>query len=114
MEAAAWCLICRAARSRARAKLRAEVHATAGSRESADLLSLLRALEAEPEPVAADDDNPRASGSLALVDMLNDPSLSGDERIEAKAALEKLDRAGLEVFQLILRRDERRRASRAS
>ena len=114
MEAAAWCLICRAARSRARAKLRAEVHATAGSRESADLLSLLRALEAEAEPVAADDDNPRASGSLALVDMLNDPSLSGDERIEAKAALEKFDRAWLEVFQLILRRDERRRASRAS
>ena len=109
-EAAAWYLICRAARSRARAKLRAEAHATAGSRESADLLSLLRALE----PVAADDDNPRASGSLALVDMLNDPSLSGDERIEAKAALEKFDRAGLEVFQLILRRDERRRASRAS
>lgn len=35
--------------------------------------------------------------------MLNDPSLSGDERIEAKAALEKFDRAGLEVFQLILR-----------
>lgn len=46
--------------------------------------------------------------------MLKDPSLSGDERIEAKAALEKFDRAGLEVFQLILRRDERRRASRAS
>lgn len=113
-EAAAWYLICRAARSRARAKLRAEAHATAGSRESADLLSLLRALEAEAEPVAADDDNPRASGSLALVDMLNDPSLSGDERVEAKAALEKFDRAGLEVFQLILRRDERRRASRAS
>jgi len=42
------------------------------------------------------------------------PSLSGDERVEAKAALEKFDRAGLEVFQLILRREERRRASRAS
>lgn len=113
-EAAAWYLSCRAARSRARAKLRAEAHATAGSRESADLLSLLRALEAEAEPVAADDDNPRASGSLALVVMLEDPGLTADERAEAKAALEKFDRAGLEVFQLILRRDERRREQRTA
>lgn len=113
-KAATWYLRCRAARGRARAKLRAEAHATAGSRESADLLSLLRALEAEAEPVAADDDNPRASGSLALVDMLNDPALSGEERSEAKAALEKFDQAGLEVFHLILRRDERRREQRAA
>jgi hypothetical protein len=113
-EAAAWYLSCRAARSRARAKLRTEAHATAGSRESADLLSLLRALEAEAEPVAADDENPRASGSLALVDILNDPALSDEERAEAKAAHERYVRAGLDVFRFVLRRDERRREQRSA
>lgn len=113
-EAAAWYLSCRAARSRARAKLRAEAHATAGSRESADLLSLLRALEAEAEPVAADDDNPRASGSLALVDILNDPALTDEERAEARDAHERYARAGLVVFEFVVRRDERRREQRTA
>jgi hypothetical protein len=109
-EAATWYLACRAARSRTLAKLRAEAHATAGSRESADLLRVLEALTSEPEPMPSTHDNPRASGSLALVDALADPTLSADERAELSQLSQDFHAAGMAVFEALLQRDERRRA----
>jgi hypothetical protein len=104
-EAASWYLNCRAARSRTRAKLRAEAHATAGARESSDLLALLARLEAEPEPLPSSHDNPRASGSLAIVDLLEDPGLSPEERDRLKGLQQDFHKAAMAVFEVQLERD---------
>jgi len=94
-EAGSWYLSCRAARSRTRAKLRAEAHATVGSRESADLLALLARLEAEAEPMPSSHDDPRASAPLSLVDALNDPALSPDERERLQGLHKNFHEAGM-------------------
>lgn len=101
-EAASWYLDCRAERSRTLAKLRAEAHATAGSRESGDLLRLLDNLTSEPEPVPSTFDNPRASGTLRAVDLKDDPRLTDEQRAELDAAHEAHDRAGLDLFAAIM------------
>jgi hypothetical protein len=64
-----------AARMRARATFRAEAAAVAGTRESADLLAVVRALEAEDEPIAGDGDDPNAWRSQPLFLDTDDPDV---------------------------------------
>jgi hypothetical protein len=63
----AWYLLASAARLRIRAELRAEAVECAGEKRSGDLLSVVRALEAEDEPVALSADTPDSRINLADV-----------------------------------------------
>jgi hypothetical protein len=56
-ELAAWYLEARGGRSRHIAEKRAEAAAAAGSRESADLLAYVKALESEVEPLQVQEDD---------------------------------------------------------
>lgn len=49
-----------------------------------------------------------------MVDVLNDPALSRDEREHYGGLLEDFERAGLAVFEGIMLRDQRRREQRAA
>lgn len=83
-DAARWYRDAQAARARKKATLRAQAEAVAGSRESADLLAVLRALESEIEPTALVEETervdittwtPRARelGRLLLVEIAGTP-----------------------------------------
>lgn len=91
-----------AARSRHCAVKRATAAATAGSRESADLLAYVRALESEQEPLADDAETPNAI-RLTLHD---DPAV-----VKAARAVGDATR---EMLRALTARDERARESRAT
>jgi len=87
-EAARFYAEAQAARMRARATFRAEAAAVAGTRESADLLAVVRALEAEEEPLA-DDTDPNAWRSQPLFLDADDPDVR-EAQHEAQLAYVRL------------------------
>jgi hypothetical protein len=74
---ASWYVEADAARARFRANLRTRAAATAGARESSDLLALLRHLESEDEPVAEAATDVR--GSSLFLDVSDNPERYSDE-----------------------------------
>lgn len=99
-ETATWYAEASAARSRHIATQRAKAQATAGTRESADLLAYVRELQAEAEPLADMTEAPNA------VRLFNDPDPGVRE-----AAARVLD-AGDDLLRALVARDRTARAAR--
>lgn len=105
---------CRAARARYLATTRATAEAAAGSRESPDLLAVVREVEADAEPATVDTGARATSPDLLAVDLLNGDSLTSDERARLRSEHEAFVRDGLTLFETILAVQDRRRLRRGT
>jgi hypothetical protein len=94
-DSATWYREAAEARARHIATVRAEARATAGSRESADLLAYAKSLESEDEPLSVESSEDRHGDPFSTVSAMID---AGDVTPELAAAYECATRACLDFF----------------
>lgn len=101
-----------AARARCVATLRSDAQATAGTRESSDLLRLADALSTDVGPLVSDDDDVRRSPLLRVVDIIDHEHTTPDERKRLQAADANAREGMRGLLRELTARDTRLRAVR--
>jgi hypothetical protein len=108
-EDAAWYVVTDAASASFDAALRSRVADSAGTRESSDLLALLRHRESQEEPVAQSETSVRDTDPLLVLrDEIDDPTTPAEERERLQGILRDLSMAMNAAFVEITRPERRR------